>query len=161
MTPNVLLESHRNELQAPGGRRLRAGFVGAGGIAPDHATALRLMGDVELAAVCDLQASRAKALAAEFGFAAVHGSVESMLDSHQLDVVHVLTPPQHHTAPALQCLEAGCLTMIDNSQSKQLLGWKSNDRLDVFVREAIDSHVEPLLPGDYRLASEPAASRSL
>jgi nucleoside-diphosphate-sugar epimerase len=42
-------------------------------------------------------------------------------------------------------------TMIDNSQSKRLLGWKPNDSLDVFVREAIDPHVEACKPGDYRL----------
>jgi nucleoside-diphosphate-sugar epimerase len=44
-------------------------------------------------------------------------------------------------------------TMIDNSQSKRLLGWKPNDSLDVFVREAIDPHVEACKPGDYRLTS--------
>jgi nucleoside-diphosphate-sugar epimerase len=44
------------------------------------------------------------------------------------------------------------ITFIDNSQSKQLLGWKPNASLDVFIREAIDPYVEPLLPGDLRLA---------
>jgi nucleoside-diphosphate-sugar epimerase len=42
-------------------------------------------------------------------------------------------------------------TMIDNSQSKKLLGWKPNDSLDVFIREAIDPHAESFRPGDYRL----------
>ena len=46
------------------GRRTRVGFVGAGDIAPEHAKALHLLGDIELAAVCDFQASRAKSLAA-------------------------------------------------------------------------------------------------
>lgn len=43
-------------------------------------------------------------------------------------------------------------TMIDNSQSKRLLGWKPNASLEVFIREAIDPHVEKFRPGDYRLA---------
>jgi nucleoside-diphosphate-sugar epimerase len=44
------------------------------------------------------------------------------------------------------------ITMIDNSQSKRLLGWKPNASLEVFIREAIDPHAEALRPGDYRLA---------
>ncbi len=42
-------------------------------------------------------------------------------------------------------------TMIDNSQSKRLLGWKPNASLEVFIQEAIDPHVEACKPGDYRL----------
>jgi nucleoside-diphosphate-sugar epimerase len=45
------------------------------------------------------------------------------------------------------------ITFVDNSQSKLLLGWKPNDSLDVFIREAIDSYVEPIHPGDLRLSS--------
>jgi nucleoside-diphosphate-sugar epimerase len=44
------------------------------------------------------------------------------------------------------------LTAIDNSQSKRLLGWKPNASLEVFIREAIDSHAEEFRPGDRRLA---------
>jgi hypothetical protein len=33
-----------------------------------------------------------------------------------------------------------------------LLGWKPNASLEVFIREAIDPHVEKFRPGDYRLA---------
>jgi hypothetical protein len=43
-------------------------------------------------------------------------------------------------------------TFVDNSQSKRLLGWKPNDSLDVFVREAIDSHIEPMHPDDFRVS---------
>jgi nucleoside-diphosphate-sugar epimerase len=44
-------------------------------------------------------------------------------------------------------------TTIDNSQSKRLLGWRPNASLEVFIREAIDPHVEPFRPGDFRLTS--------
>jgi nucleoside-diphosphate-sugar epimerase len=43
------------------------------------------------------------------------------------------------------------ISFIDNSQSKKLLGWKPNADVDVFVREAIDSFVEPIHPDDLRL----------
>ncbi len=44
-------------------------------------------------------------------------------------------------------------SQIDNRAAKQLLGWKPNADLDVFLREAIDCHADPILPGDWRLAS--------
>jgi predicted dehydrogenase len=95
------------------GPRLRVGFVGAGGIAPEHAVALRLLGDIELAAVCDLQAGRAKALAAEYGIGAVYTSLAEMLAAEKLDVVHILTQPQHHVDPAVECLRAGCHVYVE------------------------------------------------
>src|SRR5215813_12671779 len=42
-------------------------------------------------------------------------------------------------------------TLLDNSQSKSLLGWKPNADIDVFIREAIDCHLEPIPAGDLRL----------
>ena len=92
---------------------MRVGLVGAGGIAPEHAAALRLLGDVELAAVCDLQASRAQTLAAEWGIGAVYGSLPEMLAAEKLDVVHILTQPQHHVDPAVECLRAGCHVYVE------------------------------------------------
>jgi nucleoside-diphosphate-sugar epimerase len=47
---------------------------------------------------------------------------------------------------------SGMITQIDNSQSKKLLGWKPNASLEVFIREAIASHCDPIHPGDLRLA---------
>jgi nucleoside-diphosphate-sugar epimerase len=48
-------------------------------------------------------------------------------------------------------LSSSMKTMIDNSQSKRLLGWKPNASLEIFIQEAIDPYVEALKPGDYRL----------
>lgn len=117
------------------GRPARVGFVGAGGIAPEHAEALRMLGNIELAAVCDLQIPRAKSLAGEFGFGATYGSLPEMLAKEKLDVVHILTQPQHHVSPALECLRAGthvyvekplglntkdCRQLVDESVSRGL-----------------------------------------
>ena len=92
---------------------MRVGLVGAGGIAPEHAEALRLLGDIELAAVCDLQTGRAKALAGEWGIGAVYTSLPEMLAAEKLDVVHILTQPQHHVDPAMECLRAGCHVYVE------------------------------------------------
>ena len=94
-------------------RRFRVGLLGAGGIAPEHAEALRLIGDIQLAAVCDLRASRAKSLAAEYGISGVYTSLPEMLAREKLDAVHVLTQPQDHVTPSVECLRAGCHVYVE------------------------------------------------
>jgi len=46
---------------------------------------------------------------------------------------------------------SGMFRRIDNSRSQQLLGWKPNARREVFIEQAIRSHIQPLAPGDLRL----------
>jgi nucleoside-diphosphate-sugar epimerase len=40
---------------------------------------------------------------------------------------------------------------LDCSAAKKLLGWQPESDRDVFLREAIDSHLKPVRPGDLRL----------
>jgi predicted dehydrogenase len=102
-----------NTSRLSAGRRARVAFVGAGDIAPEHAEALRLLGDIELAAVCDVQASRAKSLAADYGFRAFYSSLPEMLSREEFDVVHILTQAQHHLDPAMECLRANCHVYVE------------------------------------------------
>lgn len=44
---------------------------------------------------------------------------------------------------------------VDCSAAKRVLGWKPNDSFDRFVAEAINSNLEPILPGDLRLERQP------
>ena len=45
---------------------------------------------------------------------------------------------------------------LDCSEAKRMLGWNPISDPDEFYREAIDSHLQPLRPGDLRL--NPAAA---
>jgi nucleoside-diphosphate-sugar epimerase len=42
-------------------------------------------------------------------------------------------------------------SQLDCSAAKRLLNWRPNDRLEVFIREAIDVHLEQIPDGDLRL----------
>jgi predicted dehydrogenase len=94
-------------------RTFRVGLAGAGGIAPEHADALRLLDGVEMVSVCDLQSQRAKALAGQYAIPRFYTSLREMLASESLDVVHVLTQPPHHIPIALECLRAGVNVYIE------------------------------------------------
>ncbi len=50
-------------------------------------------------------------------------------------------------------VSSAMFSQIDNRAAKQWLGWKPNADLQVFIQEAIDSHADPIVPGDLRLAS--------
>jgi myo-inositol 2-dehydrogenase / D-chiro-inositol 1-dehydrogenase len=85
---------------------LRLGMIGAGWIAREHLASISALDGAELAAVADLDAGRADALAAEAGATAYTDWVE-MLDGEALDAVIVCTPPLQHRDPCLAAIERG------------------------------------------------------
>ena len=91
---------------------LRVGFLGAGGIAPVHANALQRLPGIELVGVTDIEPSRARRLAEQYG-AASFGSLEEMLGKAKPDAVHILLPPELHTRFALQCMAAGKHVLVE------------------------------------------------
>ena len=94
--------------QAPRARAPRAvGVLGAGYIAEFHVKALQQIPGVELRAICDLSRARAEAIATEHGVPSVYTDLAEMLAKEQLDVVHLLAPPDAHERLAVAALEAG------------------------------------------------------
>jgi predicted dehydrogenase/nucleoside-diphosphate-sugar epimerase len=92
---------------------LRVGIIGAGQMARQHARAIRRLGDVTVNGVVDLDPAALEEmrgiLPGVIGFA----SVEDLLRSQTVDVVHVCTPPQTHESLAEQALEAGCHVYVE------------------------------------------------
>ena len=84
---------------------MRVAVIGAGWIAADHVDVLTKRDDVELAAVCDVDRSRAERLAPEG--ANVYERWEDVLEREQPEAVWICTPPLVHREPALAALEAG------------------------------------------------------
>jgi D-apiose dehydrogenase len=76
--------------------RLRAGLIGCGFFAQNHLHAWRDIEGVELAAVCDLDAAKAKRAAEDFGAARHYTDAKAMLASERLDFVDVVTTMPTH-----------------------------------------------------------------
>ena len=91
---------------------INVGFIGAGEIADTHAAAIDLVASARLAAVTDLDLSRAKALAARHG-ATVAEDVATLLRASGLDVVYILTPPAAHMEQIMAVAEAGIPIMCE------------------------------------------------
>lgn len=87
-------------------KSLRCGIVGCGSIAQVHARALSEQSTAELTAFADIKIERAKAMAEKFGGKA-YASLEEMLDSEKIDVLHICTPHYLHTPMAKLAADRG------------------------------------------------------
>ncbi len=85
---------------------LKAGVVGAGRGHSFVAVMSRLP-EFEVAAICDLEESRAAELAERYQVPTVHTDFEAFLEEG-LDVVVVATPPEFHVPQSVAALERGC-----------------------------------------------------
>ncbi|UCC67190.1 MAG: Gfo/Idh/MocA family oxidoreductase [Armatimonadota bacterium] len=85
-------------------QEIRVGFIGSGYIARQHAEALREVEGVRFSACMDMSEERAQQLAAFTGGRATASLEEAVEES---EVLWVCTPPKHHRAQVVTCLEAG------------------------------------------------------
>lgn len=96
----------------PQGPRTRVALVGAGYIADFHLEILQPLGDVEVVAICDPALARAQALAEKWGVPNALASIAE-LARHEVDVAHVLAPPDLHVALTRELLELGIGTYVE------------------------------------------------
>jgi predicted dehydrogenase len=87
-------------------RRIRTGLIGCGNIAPAHAEALATLPESEFIAVCDVDVSRAGAMAGKYGVADVCTSVDALLASG-IEALMVCTPHPSHEEIVVRAAEAG------------------------------------------------------
>lgn len=92
--------------------RIRVALVGAGYVAAFHLEAMAGIPGLEIAAVCDPDLERARALAGRWGIPAALASVEE-LAGLGVHVAHVLTPPDLHVPVTRRLLEAGIGAFVE------------------------------------------------
>jgi predicted dehydrogenase/nucleoside-diphosphate-sugar epimerase len=92
----------------------KVGILGAGYIAVHHVNALKLMPNVEIVAICDRNVHQAQSLKKLIkNDASIYSTLDEMLQQKNLDVVHVLLPPDLHFMTAEQTLRAGKHVFIE------------------------------------------------
>lgn len=86
---------------------LRAGIIGTGFIAPVHIEALKRLG-VQVTAICG-STRNAQATANQWGIPEVYGdyNYQALLQSPNVDVVHITSPNNVHVEQSLAALAAG------------------------------------------------------
>lgn len=106
---------------------LRVAIIGAGYIAEFHARAIRAVPGIELGGVCDINRQSAQSFAADWQVPKSFESLETMLEQERIDVLHILTPPDHHYSIAKAALRAGISVFLEKpmctcvSEAEELL----------------------------------------
>ena len=97
-------------------RKLRVGFVGAGGIAQGaHFPGWERLPDVEIYAICDISKRTAKAAAEKAGVPPERTFTDyrKMLKLGELDIVDVCTPNAFHKGPTVAAFKAGKHVIVE------------------------------------------------
>jgi predicted dehydrogenase len=90
---------------------LRVASLGAGFFGRFHLDAWRRIPEAELVALCERDASRGRATAAEFGIPAVFEDLDGMLDATKPDILDIAGPPPTHL-PAIEAAAARGIAAI-------------------------------------------------
>lgn len=94
-------------------RKLRYGFIGAGGIAGAHLRDLVRREDVELVAMADISEAAMRRHKEQFGIPTMYAEWPAMLAAENLDAVSVCTPNKLHEQPVIDALNAGCHVLCE------------------------------------------------
>lgn len=88
---------------------IRAGIVGCGNISGMHITSLKNLEQTEIKAVADVVFEKANACVERHHLKKVnsYSTIEEMLNSEKLDVLHICTPHYLHVPMAIQALQKG------------------------------------------------------
>lgn len=100
--------------------KMRAGIIGCGGIATGkHLPSIKMQGDIEIVAFCDLVIERAEACKKEYGWenAKIFTDYRELL-KEDLDAVYVLTPNREHSSITIDALHAGKHVMCEKPMAK-------------------------------------------
>lgn len=97
---------------------IRIGLIGAGAIVQvAHLPVLKRLKTVEIAAICDVDLPKARALAERFQIKDVFDDIEDLLDHERLDAILVATPNHLHEPHVLAGLAAGCHVLVEKPGS--------------------------------------------
>jgi len=116
---------------------IKVGMIGCGKMADNHANAIRRIPGSEITAVCDQEALMAQNMSERFSIGRNFNNMQEMLQSVQLDVIHITTPPESHYPIAKICLEAGCHVYvekpftIDTAEAEDLIALAESKNLKI------------------------------
>ncbi len=92
-------------------KKLRVAVAGAGYFCQFQLDGWRRIAGIEIVAICNRDVAKAQALAARFGIPKVFGSVASMLEGCEADILDIVTPPATHREYVGEAARRGIATI--------------------------------------------------
>lgn len=121
-------------------RKYRTAIIGVGFIGAVHAEALRRLGNIEIAAICDASGGEEKAQ--ELGIDAAYTDYRKMIDEVKPDAVHICTPNNTHYEIAKYAIAKGIHFICEKpftstiEQAKELVSLANANK----VKGAVNFH---------------------
>jgi UDP-N-acetyl-2-amino-2-deoxyglucuronate dehydrogenase len=114
--------------------RVKTALVGCGKVGQIHARALATLAESDLVGVCDVDAARASAFAAQFG-GRPYSDVGEMLGGSGAQAVVIGTPHPLHAGPAILAAQAGVHVLVEKPMAASLADCDA--MLDMARRHAV------------------------
>ncbi|MGQ0701699.1 MAG: Gfo/Idh/MocA family protein [Gemmatimonadales bacterium] len=112
------------------GDPVRIGLIGAGTIVQvAHLPLLKKLKGVEVAAICDVDLPKARALAERFQIKDVFDDIEDLLAHEPVEAILVATPNHLHEPHVMAGLSAGCHVLVEKPGSLTAAGEQRIGRL--------------------------------
>jgi 2-alkyl-3-oxoalkanoate reductase len=92
---------------------MRVGVVGCGNVAEHHLKHIQRLGNSVTTGLVDSNADNLRRLGGKYRVSNLHSSLEGLLDSTPLDVVHICTPPFDHFSLAQTAITRGIHVLIE------------------------------------------------
>lgn len=99
---------------------VQIGVIGVGAFGESHVAGYKSLPYVNVAAVCDVNSSRAQDIATRYRIPHWYDSDETMLHECALDAVSVCTPEELHRAPVLAAIRAGKHVLVEKPIATRL-----------------------------------------
>ncbi len=121
--------------------RIRLAISGTGFFSRFHYRAWKRMPEVELVAVCNRSAERAREFASEFDIPKVFSDIETMLASTKPDLIDIVTPPETHLSSIAATAAAGVNAICqkpfcnDLAEAEKAVQLAKQSRIKVVVHE--------------------------
>jgi 2-alkyl-3-oxoalkanoate reductase len=109
----TLLPSPGNQADGASEKSLRVGVVGCGQVAKHHLRFITDVKNAELVGLADLNLQNAENLGRPYGVENVYRSVDELLDSTAVDVLHIVTPPESHYEHAANAIARGVHVLVE------------------------------------------------
>lgn len=103
-------------------KTLRVGIIGCGVVSRTHSEAFLALPNIKLEWACDLELSKAEALAKKYGYAKTATKYKHLLSDPKLDAISVCTDHASHASICVAALKAGKHVLCEKALSSTTRG---------------------------------------